>query len=268
MKHIRTTQTGVDKLRAEAKARHARSGNTQTAERDAVAGEAGYHHWKHVLDCLEESKRQSAQADLAHVRWPGVPSPALHPSRMFDSDHQFWRWYERNRLAAVLMQTDAVQKAQKFCALRCTAYVDDFIGHDQRPPLSESIGADAWLQEHIGGLYPVDASGQPVTTGDYIAVNTTIAYRLADGTTIAVGESYPARGSLCGSARRREGGHCTLRQLLFAIGRGDVDATFSRAKSSCPPSAAGWRPGARSSMLRCITTRARLRTSLRYRTTR
>lgn len=60
MEFIYTTVTGAEKLKRLAKRRRKDSGTSLAAALDIVAKEQGYANWKHVTQCLEQSKSVSA----------------------------------------------------------------------------------------------------------------------------------------------------------------------------------------------------------------
>lgn len=189
MQFIWTTATATGKMRTEAKARSKEHGDSLAHWLDRVAQERGYVHWKHVTDC--QANTETRATDLAIVGQPqkGLESK-IPPDRKFDHDFQFWAWYQRTRLSAVLLASEAVQRAQQFCSRPCTVFVSDFQGHDQLPSLVEADGS-VWYQQHIGQLYPATREGKPCLTGDYIGVVVEMAYSLVQGSAIDLTDSSP-----------------------------------------------------------------------------
>lgn len=61
---IRTSRTAVERLRLEAKARRRSTSMALSACLDAVAAEAGYHHWKHVIECASDTARRDERPQL------------------------------------------------------------------------------------------------------------------------------------------------------------------------------------------------------------
>ena len=76
MDHIPTTQTAVYRLRREAKKRVSPSKQSLAACLDAVAKEAGYHHWKHVTACAGRDVRTAPKPTVQHA----ATLPGMDPS--------------------------------------------------------------------------------------------------------------------------------------------------------------------------------------------
>lgn len=72
MQHIPTTATAAEKLKRQAKTLRKTTGSSLAVALDAVAKQNGYDHWKHVTDCLGQTKCAPKQAlglpgEMAHV---------------------------------------------------------------------------------------------------------------------------------------------------------------------------------------------------------
>ncbi len=61
MQHIPTTATFAEKLKRQAKTLRKTTGTSLAFALDTVAKQNGYEHWKHVTDCLEQTKNTPKQ---------------------------------------------------------------------------------------------------------------------------------------------------------------------------------------------------------------
>lgn len=76
MQHIHTPAQTVSKLKKAAKLLTRKDPGLQHARAlDRVAEEAGYHHWKHVTDCAEQSEGRTAGSQSWRLTGPQCADP-------------------------------------------------------------------------------------------------------------------------------------------------------------------------------------------------
>lgn len=84
MQHIPTTPDRVSKLRKAAKLRARQGIEKLAAALDHTARDAGYAHWRHVIECQEKSCASQVAPSLTAAGLPARPSAAAaHPVRTF-----------------------------------------------------------------------------------------------------------------------------------------------------------------------------------------